>query len=180
MEEREESRAQGRRRRRREPLGDRYEAALELAFSQLASRARSEAEIRRRLARAGASEPTVERVIVRLWELRYLDDEAFARARTRSLARRGYGPGAISRKLALAGVRPEIAREGVREEIGAEEGGLARAALERRLRGRPFATLDPKEQARLLRWLASRGFSPSAIRKACGPAGSFDPDPADV
>ena len=165
---------------RREPLGDRYEAALELAYASLAARPRSEAEVRRRLARAEASPATIDRVIVRLLELRYLDDAGYARARAGSLARRGFGPRAIAAKLAQAGVRGEVAREGTREGLPEDERTLARAALEKRLRGRAYASLDRKEQARHARWLAGRGFSSAAIRAACGDAGSFDPDSADV
>jgi len=169
-----------RERRRREPLGDRYEAALELACAQLAARPRSEAEIRRRLQRAEASPATVERVLLRLRELRYLDDAAFARARAESLARRGFGPRAIAAKLAEAGVRGEVARLGTSEGLPDDERALAGAALERRLRGRSFASLDRKDQLRLARWLAGRGFSPGAVRAACGGAGSFDPDSTEV
>ncbi|WP_373044712.1 regulatory protein RecX [Vulgatibacter sp.] len=169
-----------RERKKREPLGDRYEPALELSFAYIAARPRSEAEVRRRLARAEAAPATIDRVIERLGELRYLDDAAFARARAGSLARRGFGPRAIAVKLSQAGVRGEAARQGTSAGIGEDERELARAALEKRLKGRAFAALDRKEQARLARWLAGRGFSPGAVRAACERAGSFDPDSSDV
>lgn len=154
-----------RKRRQREPLGDDVAQALELAYVQIATRARSEVEIRRRLQRAGSSEEAIGTVIARLQELRYLDDGAFARARAGSLARRGFGPRAIFAKLSEAGVRGEQAKDGVDEAIGDDEVALVRDALERRLRGRPLGELDPKERLRLQRWLAGRGFSLSAIRK---------------
>lgn len=179
MEER--SRAGGgagpRRRRAKDPLGDALEPALELAYAQIASRPRSAAEIRRRLVRAGSTAPVIDRVIERLHELRYLDDAAFARSRAGSLARRGFGPQAIASKLAQAGVRGETARDGLREAVAGDEPALARDALEKRLRGRRFAELDPKERLKLQRWLAGRGFSSGAIRSACGAAAAADDQP---
>ena len=151
--------------RKRAPLGGSYEGALHLAYDQIARRSRSEAEVRRKLAQAGADEPVVERVIERLRELRYLDDDSFARQRARGLAARGFGPLAASSRLALAGVSQEHARRGV-EEAFESETELARQALGRRLKGRAPGELDRKERERLLRWLAGRGFSPSAIRAA--------------
>lgn len=151
--------------RKKAPLGDSYEEALQLAYDQIARRPRSEAEVRRRLARAGADEAVVERVLARLRELRYVDDDAFARQRARGLAARGFGPLAASSRLALAGVSQELARRGV-DEAFESEAALARQALERRLKGRPPGELERKEKERLLRWLAGRGFSPSAIRHA--------------
>lgn len=169
-----------RQRPQREPLGDRYEPALELSYAYLAARPRSEAEVRRRLQRGEASAATIDRVIERLRELRYLDDASYARARAGSLARRGFGPRAIAAKLSQAGVRGEVARQGTTDGLPDDEKALARAALERRLKGRAFRALDRSEQARYARWLAGRGFSPAAIRAACDGAGSFDPDSADV
>ncbi len=165
-------------RKARQPLADRYETALELAYAYIAARPRSEAEVRRRLVRAEASAAAIDRVIARLHELRYLDDASFARSRAGSLSRRGFGPRAIAAKLAQAGVRSEVARQGVTDGLDGDERELARAALEKRLRGKAFAALDRKEQARYARWLAGRGFSPAAIRAACG--GSFDPDESAV
>lgn len=160
-------------RKRRPPLGASYDDALHRAFDQIARRARSEAEVRRKLLQDGAVEPVVDRVVARLHELRYLDDEAFARARARSLAARGFGPLAAASKLALAGVAPHRAKAGVDEAFESER-ALARQALERRLKGRAAGDLERKEKERLLRWLASRGFSSPAIRAAF--EGSIAPD----
>jgi len=157
-------------RRRKAPLGASYDDALNRAFDQIARRARSEAEVRRKLLQEGADEAVVDRVVARLHELRYLDDDAFARARARGLAARGFGPLAAASRLALAGVSSARAKAGV-DEAFESEGALARQALERRLKGRAPDELDRKEKERLLRWLASRGFSSGAIRGAFERAG---------
>jgi len=149
------------------PLGAAYEPALQLAYDQIARRARSEVELRRRLQKAGSDPDVIERVIERLKELRYLDDAAFAASRTRGLAARGFGPRAVAARLYQAGVAPGLAADGIGETFGADEPRLAREALERRLRGRTFRELERRERERLLRWLAGRGFSASAIAAAC-------------
>ena len=59
---------------------DAYARARDAALRYLASRPRSEAEVRQYLARKGFDDPTVNRVIGRLHEWGYLDDEAFARS----------------------------------------------------------------------------------------------------
>ena len=53
---------------------------LEAALRFLEARARSEAEVRRRLTSAGYRSDLVDGAVVRLAELGILDDEAFARA----------------------------------------------------------------------------------------------------
>lgn len=108
--------------------------------------------------------------MARLHELRYLDDGAFAKARAGGLVRRGFGPRAISARLSEAGVSGELAKDGIEEAVGADEAVHAADALGRRLRGRRFAELDQKERLKLQRWLAGRGFSLAAIRKACDEA----------
>jgi len=52
----------------------------------------------------------VEQIVERLVELRYVDDEAYAKARTGSLLRRGYGKRRVNEALRHAGV-DEFTRE---------------------------------------------------------------------
>ena len=87
---------------------DPYRQGLDRAFRLLAVRARSESELRSRLAGAGFEE-VAEAVIDRLRELGYVDDLAFAAAyvRSRSLGRR------IGRRL----LRHELAQKGVSAAI---------------------------------------------------------------
>ena len=122
----------------------------------------------------------IEQTLQRLLELRYLDDEAFAKAKAGSLARQGFGPRAITARLAQAGVRGEAASAGLLRAVEPGEAELATSALEKRLKGRAFSSLDQKEKLRLQRWLVGRGFSGSAIRAACGRSVEGDPfDPSD-
>ena len=155
-----------RRASRATPIGSDLPRALDVAVRQLALRPRSVAEIRRKLRDYGAEPDAIEQTLQRLLELRYLDDEAFAKAKAGSLARQGFGPRAITARLAQAGVRGDAAAAGLERAVEPGEAELATAALEKRLKGRAFSSLDPKEKLRLQRWLIGRGFSGSAIRAA--------------
>jgi len=158
----------------RTPLEQGKEKALRL----LAARPRTEAQIRERLARDGLAEVAAA-VVAWLLRLGYLDDDAFARARARSLTAPGrLGPRLAERRLVTAGIDPARARLAVAEALrGGEEespGGetaearLARALALRRTGGAPLDALDEKARARLARFLLGRGFSGRAVAGVLG------------
>ncbi len=98
------------RRERRAAVEDVAEV-LEAAARYLEARPRSVAEVRRRLTTAGYRVPLVEAAIVRLGELGYLDDDAFARAWVESRDRaRPRGELALRRELRLRGVDDGLVR----------------------------------------------------------------------
>jgi regulatory protein len=150
--------------------------ARAIALRQLAARARTEAQIRAKLAREelGAE---ADAVVAWLRGLRYLDDGAYARARARGLVAAGrYGPRQAARRLVQEGIAPGSARAALAEALC--EGGapdpasaeltLCRALAARRARGRPLDALDDRERARLARFLTGRGFSGRAVAAALG------------
>jgi regulatory protein len=67
----------------------------------------------------------------RFVELGYLDDEAYARAKSGGLLRRGYGPRRVSQVLNAAGIAEEV-RDEVRAGEGAERGAAVTLAARRR------------------------------------------------
>jgi regulatory protein len=144
------------------------------ALRLLAARPRTAAGIRERLARDGFAE-VADEVVGWLTGLGYLDDAAYARARARSLTAPGrLGPRLAERRLVAEGVPQDEAREAVGRalcEAGAApeaaEAALARALVERRVRG-PLALLDDRDRARLARFLLGRGFSGRAVSSALG------------
>ena len=71
---------------------------------------------------AGQIDP--QAVVERLVELKYVDDEAYARARAGGLLRRGYGGRRIDQSLRAAGIADELL-----EEISPHEAEARRAAL---------------------------------------------------
>jgi regulatory protein len=129
--------------------------AMGRALNLLGFRARSEAEIRERLARYGFVGETIDAVVVRLEELGYLDDAEFARAKAREKARR-YGPRRVSVELKKSGIGEALAREVVQQEFaGRSEVGEARSAAARRYNGRG----SDAEARRVYGFLVRRGYS---------------------
>ena len=108
--------------------------AMSRALNVLGYRPRSEKELEERLSRAGYAPGTVDAVVARLGELRYLDDEGFARDLARAKANKSYGPRRILGDLRKAGVDEEVARRAVDEEFSdsSDEREEALAAAQRR------------------------------------------------
>jgi regulatory protein len=151
------------------------ERAKALALRVLAFHARTEAQLRARLAKAGLAE-AADDTIAWLSRLGYLDDAAYAGAHARALLAPGrFGPRAAERRLRDAGITAPAARAAVAAALethatGAAEGraqeaALCRAALARKLRGVSFAAQDARGRARLARFLLGRGFSGEAVQR---------------
>ena len=152
--------------------GDRspaFSSWFELALRLLEFRARTVAEVRRRLIQKGAPHADVEAVVARLCEQRLLDDANFARQFARA---RVQGAGASRRRIVLElkrkGVAPSVADEAV-DSLEALEGidpaaSIHRVALKK---WKSLAALDEfTRKRRLYAFLARRGFNPDEIRSA--------------
>jgi regulatory protein len=137
----------------------------ELALAYVArfatSAAKLEGYLQRKLRERGwvgdgenAGEPPVAGMVERLVAAGYIDDTAYARAKSGSLLRRGYGERRVTQALSAAGIAKEV-----RTEVRASEGAARRAALalarKRRLgpfgAERPDRALREKQLAALLR-----------------------------
>jgi regulatory protein len=148
--------------------------AKDLALRYLASRARTEAQVRARLARADLA-GEADAVVAWLVRLGYLDDGAYARARARALVAPGrLGPRLAERRLLAAGIGRAAAREAIAAALEAAGGGgeaeaaLCRALAERRARTANLSALDDRARRRLARFLLGRGFSGSAVARTLG------------
>jgi len=156
---------------------------LEAAARFLEPRARSVAEVRRRLTGAGYKPDLVEGAIERMLELGMLDDEAFARAWLESRDRaRPRGERAIRQELGQKGVdRTTIDLVlGERREAAAavevDDDGVAvsadQAAAERLIarNARSLARVaDPRQRRqRAYALLARNGFDPEVCRTVAG------------
>jgi regulatory protein len=142
-----------------------YDRALRL----LAYRARSTAELRRRLVRAGAEARHIERTLERLAAAGVLDDAEFARQLARSrVATRGTSPRRLRQELRVQGVASDIADDAI-DTVFADEAvdELALADRVARKRAGQLASLPPEvRRRRLYAFLARRGYSPDTVRRA--------------
>jgi len=140
----------GRRKRPPKPLDSARLGELALAYVARfsTSAARLERYLRRKLRERGwegEGEPQVGGLVERYVELGYIDDEAYARSRSGSLLRRGYGQRRVRQALGEAGIAEEL-----RERVRPGEGETRRAALAlaRRRRFGPFGSEAPDKPLR--------------------------------
>lgn len=146
--------------------------AKAIALRYLASRARTTAQVRARLAKDGLEEHA-DAVVDWLRNLGYLDDAAYARARARSLLTHGRaGPRLAELRLVASGIAQGPAREAIAAVVqdatdGAGELALCRALAERRAKG-AVSALDPRGRQRLARFLLGRGFAGPIVARVVG------------
>lgn len=122
----------------------------ELALAYVARFSTSAAKLERYLRRKlrergweGEREPQIRALVETYTELGYVDDEAYARAKTGGLLRRGYGARRVRQTLGEAGIAEDL-RDKVRPgELASREAILA---LARRRRFGPFAA-EPIDKA---------------------------------
>ena len=139
--------------------------AVDTGLRLLALRAHSRAELRQKLERRGYEEVEVDAAMVRLAEMGYLDDAAFAQSlvRRRSATR---GTLAVSAELAAKGIDRHGAAEALAELDGDSQLASATLLAERmRPRGAEIGYREMLDQvgAKLFR----RGFPAGIVRAAC-------------
>ncbi len=124
----------------------------ELALTYVARFATSSARLERYLRRklrergwAGEGEPELAALVARFVDSGYVDDEAYARARSGGLLRRGYGQRRVAQALGEAGID-----EALRDRVRPDEAELRRAALTlaRKRRFGPFGPAAPDRATR--------------------------------
>jgi regulatory protein len=144
---------------------DQYVRAKQRALDYLAHKPRTEEEVRRKLRRQDIPDPVVEDVVARLYELSYLDDEAYAQDYVRNrFASKKYGPVRIRRELVKRGIDRHTAEAAV-DELFAEKDmqAVAREHAEKRW-ARLADEDDPRRRKqKLYRYLRRRGFTSATI-----------------
>ncbi len=142
---------------------DEVSRAVDRAVRFLATRPRSEQEVRRSLAQKDVPQPAIDSAMERLRALGYLDDHAFAEFWVNN--RRQFKP------LSARALRYELRQKGIAADIiddvlqtQDEDDDAYRAAQSqlRRIRSTERAELRQK----LMMFLARRGFSPRLSREA--------------
>jgi regulatory protein len=155
--------------KKREPLG---EAALfEYAVRALASKMRTERELRRlmktRAAEGAEGERAMAAVVARLKGLNYLSDARFAAdyARLRKENEK-FGQRRVQQDLAAKGVAAALVGAAVGAAYeGVDEAALAREYVARKRMKQPGGANQQKETARVVGRLLRAGFSAGAVFK---------------
>ncbi|HEX7087398.1 MAG TPA: RecX family transcriptional regulator [Vicinamibacterales bacterium] len=142
-------------------------AARVLALRWLAARELTAAQVRLRLRRRQFPPEAIDEAIAGLQADGLLDDRRAAEARARhetTIRRRGRHR--VLRQLQAIGVDPETAERAVAGVFAdVDEDRQIADAIARRLRGSPIPA-DPRDRARLARWLLAQGFDGDRIRRA--------------
>jgi regulatory protein len=141
---------------------DERRGALQAALRLVATRPRSDRELRDRLRRRGFGQPAVEAAAGRLRELGYLDDAAFARfwTETRQAARPS-SRRMVASELRRKGIEQEAAQEATAEISDDEAAYEAASRRLRALRGLEYQRF----RERLGAFLTRRGFSYEVARR---------------
>jgi regulatory protein len=142
-----------------------YDKGLQKAFRLLAARARSEKELRAKLKETKFDRPAVDRIIARLYELNYLDDEAFARQWARRLAiDKLSGNRRIEISLQEKGVDRTTCEQvlaEIRQEVPERE--AIRQIIRKKLKGGKLQRKDVRGKRSLVQHLLGRGFTSDLI-----------------
>jgi regulatory protein len=163
-------------------VGHDEEAAYQAALRLIAHRDRTVHEMRKRLAEKGFEAAAVEHAVARLKRIGYLDDRAYCeRTISEVLATRPAGRRAITERLRLKGVHPDVVREVLEQAYpdALAEQMAYRAAAQRLARLRRD---DPVARRRKLAgFLSRRGFDYDEVQKALRRAlGELDEEAADT
>lgn len=140
---------------------------MERATALLARRAHARVDLERKLRRYHPEPAWLAEVLDRLEQRGLLDDQRFATDAADALRRSGrFGPSRISARLHQHGVSPAL----VQQAVGALEADWDQACAELVARAvstrGPGVLTDLKGRARLIRFLAARGFSGDVIERA--------------
>jgi regulatory protein len=142
-----------------------YVQAKQRALNYLAHKPRTEEEVRRKLRREDVADPVIEDVVARLYELDYLDDEAYAEDYARNrFASKKYGPVRIRRELVERGIDRHVAETVVSDLFADKDvAAVARTHAEKRW-DRLADEDDPRRRKqKLYRYLRRRGFTSDTI-----------------
>jgi regulatory protein len=157
-------------RKRAQPLDEERLRALALAYvgRYATSCARLVGYLNRKIAERGWSDegtPPVDAIVMQFQTLGYVDDEAFAKTRSESLLRRGYGPNRLKVSLRVSGIGTDIIDRAAAVD---DENALAAAMVfARRKRIGPYAKepITQDNRQKMIAALLRAGHSYDVSRK---------------
>ncbi|KQC11046.1 MAG: hypothetical protein APR62_10735 [Smithella sp. SDB] len=141
------------------------EAAKQKAFRLLSLRPYSEKELEKKLREKGFPAVVVKETLEKLHDLKYLNDESFAKSLARNLAvNKLWGNKKIIASLRGKGLTTELIElsiEKAREELSEE--ATIEILIKKKAAKRKSAALDVKEKQKIFQALMGRGFPPGLI-----------------
>lgn len=142
--------------------------AKQCALEYLAHKARTEGEVRDRLARDDYAPSVIEEVIERLHELSYLDDETYAHDFVKArFANKSYGPHRLRRELRERGVDAAFIEDALAQLADTVDFQNEARALAEKYWHRVADESHPIKQAKKLEgYLVRRGYASSTARTA--------------
>jgi regulatory protein len=159
-----------RQRKRAQPLDAERLRALALAYvgRYATSCARLAAYLNRKIIERGWFDegvPPVTELITQFQSLGYVDDEAFAKTRSESLLRRGYGPNRLKISLRVSGIGTDIIDRTA--DVDDNEAMAAAMIFARRKRIGPYAKApaSPDNRQKMIAVLLRAGHSYDVSRK---------------
>jgi regulatory protein len=152
--------------------------ARERAVRLITAKERSHAGLVQRLVDDGFSGSVAEDTVSDMARIGLVDDERFANALARTLARaRGAGRARITRELQMAGIDDDLASSALEDALDPDQERVAAARLAASAATRPGATVD-RIAARLVRRGYRSAVALSAAREAVeASSGEFGHDP---
>lgn len=138
---------------------DEYNYGKKVAYSYLSYKQRSRKEIEKKLKTKKISASSIEKIIEWLTELKYINDDAYARMLIEGkLRRKPIGKRMLEQKLKLAGIEKESAEKAIKENYSEEtELNKAKELLEKYVRKSRFKN-EIDKKGKCYKYLISRGF----------------------
>ena len=138
-------------------------SAFEKSLDIVGRRMNSKKEIRTKLINKGYSKEVAERVIEKLEEYHYIDDELFAKQFV--LANSKYSKKVIKEKLSLKGISPDIILEIIGDRTDENEFDICLLQANKYLKSKTIESYQ--DLAKLQASLSRKGFDYDIIKKVC-------------
>ena len=122
-------------------------------------------ELKRKLVKREHDDDAIQGALDELLALNYVNDRRYASLYTEQRLERGYGPLSVRSKLRERGIDSCLVEAALAEQT-VSWAELAQLALEKKFGPDVIASYEARNESRISRFLASRGFSGSDALKA--------------
>lgn len=136
----------------------RVQQAYNAAVRLLGSRDHSVYELTKKLNAREHSDAAIQGALEELVELNYVNDARYAQLYTEQRLDRGFGPLSVRAKLHQRGIASHLIEAALANQ-NANWADLAQVALENRFDAQIINSREPRDVAKISRFLGSRGFS---------------------